>query len=132
MSGVMSPVFTPTVKLTDKVTVAIVNNKLQLRPGQWVQDQAGNKGQYIGTHDGIIFVSWCGKGDGFVGRTQRFCRAVWHHNKKHYSISTAILSAPSTTPLSLVKEAVQHIKDQYIPIYSVKYGKSFKKKTAST
>lgn len=79
----MSAVFVPTVNLeAPGVRVALEAGTLVLRPGQWVADGRGHKGQYLTTRKGVTYVSWAGKGDGFDERTQRFCRANWHQNIK--------------------------------------------------
>jgi hypothetical protein len=57
----------------------VASGDLELRTGQWVTLGAGVNGQFVFTRNGIVYVSWAGKGDGFHGRTSRFVRAVdWH------------------------------------------------------
>lgn len=74
----LSPVFLPTIILDDVKYSAVVTNKLPVRTGQWVFD-GQRKGQVVDVRNGQLYVSVCGKGDGFYGRTQRFVRAVQHH-----------------------------------------------------
>lgn len=94
----MNAVFLPTVDLSDRgVQAALAANTLVLRPGQWVTDGRGRKGQYLTTRKGVTYVAWAGKGDGFVERTQRFCRANWHQNIKDKANPVAIVTrAPAS------------------------------------
>ncbi len=79
----MNAVFVPTIDLSSRgVQAALAADTLILRPGQWVTDGRGHKGQYLTTRKGVTYVAWAGKGERFNERTQRFCRANWHQNVK--------------------------------------------------
>ena len=104
----MAQVFLPTVNLTPSMYLSIVTDKVPLRTGQWVALK-GRKGQYLTHWDGVISVSYSGKHDGFKGRTDRFCRAVWHHNHKHTNAAIAVLKAPFDITLREIKDAVREL-----------------------
>ena len=100
--------YLPTINLDNGTYLAVVTGNLPIRTGQWIKVRStGVRGQYITHHDGTIYAACAGKQDGFHGRTQRFCRAVWHHNKKGISPAVAVLAAPTSLSLSALKAAVQ-------------------------
>ncbi len=102
----MCKVYLPTVNLTPSMYLSVVTNKVPMRTGQWVQLK-GRRGQYLTQWDGTISISYAGKHDGFKGRTERFCRAVWHHNYKHTNATVAVMKAPFDITLREVKDAVR-------------------------
>ena len=101
----MNAVFLPTVDLSAPgVMAALECGSLRLRPGQWVTDGKGHKGQYIVTRRGVVYVSWAGKGERFTERTQRFCRANWHQNHKAVDPVRAVTHAPASLSFFEVRE----------------------------
>ena len=102
----MSAVFVPTVNLeAPGVRDALEAGTLVLRPGQWVTDGRGPKGQYLTTRKGVTYVSWAGKGEQFDERTQRFCRANWHQNIKVKCNPVAIVNrAPRSLTFNTLRE----------------------------
>ena len=102
----MTAVFVPTVNLeAPGVRDALEAGTLVLRPGQWVSDGRGPKGQYLTTRKGVTYVSWAGKGEQFDERTQRFCRANWHQNIKAKCNPVAIVNrAPRSLTFNTLRE----------------------------
>lgn len=101
----MNAVFLPTVDLSDRgIQAALAARTLVLRPGQWVTDGRGNRGQYITTRKGVTYVAWAGKGERFTERTQRFCRANWHQNHKATDPVRAVTHAPASLSFMEVRE----------------------------
>lgn len=108
MTKIAAP-FLPTIRLSGSVLTAVEAGTLKLRTGQWVTDGA-RKGQFICARNGVAFVSWLAETprkrevEGFDGRTQRFCRAVWHQKRKTVGPMQAVLGAPRSLTLWDVKE----------------------------
>ena len=101
----LSPVFLPTVELTDAMVTSIVNGGVVLRRGQWVRKN-GCLGQYIHHRNGVLYVSWVAqhRGERFAERTQRFARAVWHQVRKDVSPEMAVNGAPSSLSFEELRE----------------------------
>lgn len=103
----MNTRFSRTVILTAAVQKALKEGRMTLQPGQWVEDVAGRKGQYIATRNGTVFVSWADReGETFDDRTQRFCRAIWHQRRKCRGPVSAILGAPASLSLKAIQDFV--------------------------
>ena len=101
----MSPVFLPTVELTNEMITSILHGWVVLRRGQWVRKN-DCLGQYIHHRNGVLYVSWVAqhRNERFAERTQRFARAVWHHVRKDVSPELAVNGAPSSLSFKVLRE----------------------------
>ena len=105
----MAHKYIPTVHITPDMYQDILTHKVDLRLGQWITINYGRRGQFLGVHGGIIKGSWVMNKDTFEARTQRWCRANWHHNHKCNGTEEAVMTAPKTTKLDAVKAAVRNL-----------------------
>jgi hypothetical protein len=64
---------------------AIEDGTVRLRRGQWIEDEYGWVGRFVGLRNGIAYFSWFHEGqETFEGYTQRFLRALRRHSKIAY------------------------------------------------
>lgn len=107
----MGKLFLPTITLNSTVLDALTAGTLALRPGQWVRNVDGRKGQYLATHNGITYVAWNRNGECFTERTQRVARAVWHRRYKHLDAETVIRRAPMSVGSHSLGE---HLRERFL------------------
>jgi hypothetical protein len=75
----------PTLKLSKPMREAVENGTVRLRRGQWVEDECGWAGRFLGLRNGIAYFSWFHEGQETPeSYTHRFLRALRQHSKLAY------------------------------------------------
>ena len=85
-SAASSESIKPTLKLSKATREAIENGTVRLRRGQWVEDECGWVGRFLGLRNGIAYFSWFHDGQETPeSYTQRFLRALRRHSRTAYA-----------------------------------------------
>jgi hypothetical protein len=74
----------PTLKLSNATRAAIENGTLRLRRGQWVEDEFGTYGRFLGLRNDIAFVSWVHDEESPAAFDRRFLWSLRKHSKVAY------------------------------------------------